>query len=71
MREIAASANPSSAHAEEGEGGVLFEKGMGGNLEDQMPLVRGDFHQCDPGTPLSRIRINGRSPICSTPKYSS
>jgi hypothetical protein len=73
--DIFAAVNAGGNHMEEGTGDDLFQEGMGENVEfrdvHSTALPRGNSCDLSPRTMLSRIRINGRSPVHSTPKASS
>jgi len=60
MRKVATAATTPEG---QGEGDDQFEEQMASNFGDQTPLPCGGFHD---GTPLPRIRIDGRSPIHAT-----
>ena len=73
--EISAAVNAGGNHMEEVTGDDLFQEGMGENVDfrdvQSTALPRGNSYELGPGTRLPRIRINGRSPVHSTPKASS
>jgi len=73
--EIFHAANAGGNRMDEDTGGDLFQEGMGENVElrdvQSTALPRGNSYELGPGTMVPCIRINGRSPVHSTPKASS
>jgi len=73
--DISTSENATEDHKEESLGDELFPERMGENVEYHIvhstaPAL-GNPDEFRPGTLLPRIRINGRSPVHSTPKSST
>jgi hypothetical protein len=69
--DISAAANAGENEMEESIGDDLFQEGMGENDVQSKSPSRHNSYEFGPGTMLPRIRINGRSPVHSTPKAST